>query len=199
MNPQWIVALAAAFGPKIVDAFIAPRAGQPAAPRQAPPQHVPPHLAAKFSRIGDDGVRRFDADIAQKIPFMLASRAVESLPASPRAPGAHLWRVVPSRHLAMPASAAVDAAKTDGLTVLGSLSLIYLPTGQPVPMLLVACPPNLVGALANASTDLAVLATPTLDVPKEAPKPAAPTKQKNGVAAAPAAPKPESIDEAAKG
>lgn len=132
------------------------------------------------------GIRQFDRAASQGLPFFLQSRSavpISSGPLAQAAPAARVFRVMPLAPGAIPASDIVKQAHAAGQTVLGTLTLIGLPSGRTDPMLLVVGGPELrafVAAGPGQRSDFAILApppappvivpAPTEAKPAEAPK-----------------------------
>lgn len=112
------------------------------------------------------GVRQFDRAASGGLPFFLQSRSavpISSGPLAQAAPAARVFRVMPLAPGAIPASDVVKQAHAAGQTVLGTLTLIGLPSGRTDPMLLVIGGPELrafVAAGPGQRSDFAVLVPP---------------------------------------
>lgn len=164
------IALAALMGlaPKVIEQFTG-GASKPAQP-QRQPAVISPIEAAQFTEI-ESGARRFQHDIGAKIPTMLGARSALPVAPSPQAPTARVWRVVPARPGLLSAAQTIEYARSDGLIVLGALSLILLPTGVECPWVLVAADPETARRLASPAGQLAIISDPKLaEKPAEEPK-----------------------------
>jgi hypothetical protein len=112
------------------------------------------------------GSRQFDRAASQGLPFFLQTRAavpISSGPLAEAAPAARVFRVMPLAPGAIPASEVVKQAHAAGQVVLGTLTLIGLPSGRLDPMLLVVGGPELrafVAAGPGQRSDFAILAPP---------------------------------------
>lgn len=112
------------------------------------------------------GVRQFDLAVSRGLPFFLAARSavpISSGPLAQAAPSARVFRVMPLAPGAVLASDVVKHAHLAGQTVLGTLTLIGLPSGRAEPMLLVVGGPELrafVAAGPGQRSDFAILPPP---------------------------------------